>query len=274
MKSRIPGFDPKLLAGVTEGAKVYELSHTMTTSMPIFHAHVPYSLALHRRHGDPHPVKRKDGSSFANEIIVTSGHSGTHIDALGHFSRDGCLHGGIRASEVETRDGFRELHAADIPLIFQSAVVVDVAAAKGVDCLQPAEEISVADMEKALALTGAKIRAGDAVLMRTGWSKYWSDAATFNGGRGGMPGPGEKAARWLVSSGATLVGTDTPGFECLPPPGSSVHAIMLVDEGIHIMENLNLEEIAQARLPRVLFVALPLRLAGSTGSPIRPVAIA
>jgi len=88
-----------------------------------------------------------------------------------------------------------------------------------------------------------------------------------------MPGPGEKAARWLVSRGVTLVGSDTPAFECLPPPGPSVHAIMLVDEGIHIMENLNLEDIAPTRSPRVLFVALPLRLAGSTGSPIRPIAI-
>src|SRR5689334_19517071 len=133
MKSRIPGFDPKLLAGIAGGARVYELSHAMTPTMPIFHAHVPYSLALHRRHGDPHAVKRKDGSSFANEIIVTSGHSGTHIDALGHFSRDGCLHGGIKVSEVETRDGYRELNAADIPPILQNAVVLDIAAAIGVD---------------------------------------------------------------------------------------------------------------------------------------------
>src|SRR5262249_20871964 len=147
MKSRIPSFDPKVLAAVAEGAKVYELSHAMTASMPIFPAHAPYSLALHRRHGDPHLVKRRDGSSFANEIIVTSGHSGTHIDALGHFSRDGCLHGGFKATEVEARDGLRELHAAEIPPIFQSAAVVDVAAAKGVDCLQPAEEVAVAGVE-------------------------------------------------------------------------------------------------------------------------------
>jgi len=274
MKSRLPSFDPKLLAAIADGAKVYELSHAMAPSMPVYHQHVPYSLALHRRHGDPHPVKRKDGSSFANEIIVTSGHSGTHIDALGHFSRNGCLHGGIKVSEVETRDGYRELNAAEIPPILQGAVVLDIAAVKGVDCMQPAEEISVSDIEKALALTGAEVRTGDAVLIRTGWSKHWSDAATFNGLRGGMPGPGEKAARWLVSRGVTLVGSDTPGFECLPPPGTSVHAIMLVDEGIHIMENLNLEDIAPTRSPRVLFVALPLRLTGSTGSPIRPIAIA
>jgi kynurenine formamidase len=274
MASRLPGFDPRFFASLADGARLYELSHAMAPSMPVYHQHIPYSLALHRRHGDPHPVKRPDGSSFANEVIVTSGHSGTHIDALGHFSRDGCLHGGIRVSDVETRDGYRELNAADIPPILQPAVILDIAAARNVDCLEPGEEIAVADIEKALALTGDDIRAGDAVLIRTGWSKHWADAQTFNGLRGGMPGPGETATRSLVSRGATLVGSDTPAFECLPPPGVSVHALLLVDEGIHIIENLNLDEIARQRRPRVIFVALPLRLVGSTGSPIRPIAIA
>lgn len=273
MNSRLPSFDPALLASIRSDAKVYELSHAMAPSMPVYHQHIPYSLALHRRHGDPHPKPREDGSSFANEVIVTSGHSGTHIDALGHFSRDGCLHGGVRVSDVETRDGYRELNAADIPPIFQHAVILDVAAVKGVDCLRPAEEVSVDDLEKALVLSRAEIRQGDAVLIRTGWSRYWTDSETFIGRRGGMPGPGEQAARWLVACGARLVGSDTPGFECLPTPGVSVHAIMLVDEGVHILENLNLDEIAPLRCPRALFVALPLRLSGSTGSPIRPVAI-
>jgi kynurenine formamidase len=274
MASRLSGFDPRLFACLAEGARIYELSYAMAPSMPVYHQHIPYSLALHRRHGDPHPAKREDGSSFANEVIVTSGHSGTHIDALGHFSRNGCLHGGIKVSDVETRDGYRELNAADIPPILQHAVILDVTAARDVDCLDPGEEIAVSDIEKALTLIGGDIRAGDAVLIRTGWSKHWSDAETFNGRRGGMPGPGEKATRWLVSRGATLVGSDTPGFECLPTPGVSVHALLLVDEGIHIMENLDLDEIARLRRPRVIFVALPLRLVGSTGSPIRPIAIA
>lgn len=274
MASRLSGFDPRLFASLAEGARIYELSYAMAPSMPVYHQHVPYSLALHRRHGDPHPAERQDGSSFANEVIVTSGHSGTHIDALGHFSRNGCLHGGIKVSEVETRDGYRELNAADIPPILQHAVILDVAAARNVDCLDPGEQIAVSDIEKALTLTGGDIRTGDAVLIRTGWSKHWSDAETFNGRRGGMPGPGETATRWLVSRGATLVGSDTPGFECLPTPGVSVHAILLVDEGIHIIENLNLDEIARLRRPRVIFVTLPLRLVGSTGSPIRAIAIA
>lgn len=274
MSSRLPGFDAGILGAIAPGAKLYDLSHALAPSMPVYHQHVPYSLALHRRHGDPHPVERRDRSSFANEVIVTSGHSGTHIDALGHFSRDGCMHGGVRVTEVETRDGYSRLSAAEIPPILQSAVLLDVAAAKGVACLRPGEEISVADLEAALAHGGAGIRAGDAVLVRTGWTRHWGDAETFNGRRGGMPGPAEKAARWLIERGAALVGSDTPGFECLPTPGVSVHAILLVDAGIHIIENLNLEELAQKRLHRIVFVALPLRLAGATGSPIRPIAIA
>src|SRR3954470_21790765 len=127
MASRLPGFDSRLFGGLDGAAGIYELSYPMAPSMPVYHQHIPYSLALHRRHGDPHPAKRQDGSSFANEIIITSGHSGTHIDALGHFSRHGCLPGGPEVSEVETRDGFSELNAADTPPILQHAVVLDVA---------------------------------------------------------------------------------------------------------------------------------------------------
>lgn len=85
-----------------------------------------------------------------------------------------------------------------------------------------------------------------------------------------MPGRGEKAAQWLVARGATLVGSNTPGFECLPTPGISVHAIMLVDHGIHIIENLNLEDIAPKRVARAISIAPPLRLSGSTEEEVLP----
>ncbi len=274
MASHLPSFDSKLLSSLAPNARVFELSHPMAASMPVYHQHVPYSLALHRRHGDPHPALRADGSSFSNEIIITSGHSGTHIDALGHFSRDGCVHGGVSIGEIESRDGYRSHHAAEIPPIIQNAVIIDVAAALGVDALAPRQEISVDDLKAALRKTNASLRPGDAVLIRTGWARHWNDAELFIGKRGGMPGPGEQAAQWMIDQGATLVGSDTPGYECLPTPGRSVHAMMLVDAGIHIIENLNLEEIAHCGKWSILLIALPLRLVGSTGSPIRPVGIA
>jgi kynurenine formamidase len=275
MSTRLPAFDPSaLLAQLGAQTTVFELSHPMAPSMPVYHQHIPFSLALHRRHGDPHPATREDGSSFANEIIVTSGHSGTHIDALGHFSRHGCLHGGVAVRDVETRDGYRRLDAAEIPPILQSVVILDVAAAKGVACLAPREEISIADLELTARSANVEIRPGDAVFVRTGWAQHWADNEMFIGRRGGMPGPGEAATRWLIDHGVTLVGSDTPGFECLPTPGVSVHAILLVDEGIHIIENLNLEEIVRQQRSRGYLIILPLRLSGSTGSPIRPVVLA
>ncbi|MGE0340788.1 MAG: cyclase family protein [Xanthobacteraceae bacterium] len=275
MTSRLTAFDPAALrASLGPNAKLYELSHAMSAAMPVYHQHVGFSLALHRRHGDPHVAKRTDGSSFANEVIVTSGHAGTHIDALGHFSRNGCLHDSVPVGDVETRDGLNRFDAAEIPPILQSAVILDVAAAKGVPCLKPAEVISIADIEAAQKNAGVEISAGDAVLLHTGWSQHWSDAEMFIGRKGGMPGPDEAATRWMIDRGATLFGSDTPGFECLPTPGKSVHALLLVDEGIHIIENLNLAELVERKIHRAFLIILSLRIAGSTGSPIRPIAIA
>ena len=111
------------------------------------------------------------------------------------------------------------------------------------------------------------------VLLRTGWAKHWRDSALFNGSRGGLPGPGRDGALWLLEQGAAMVGSDTPAFEVIPSQGDSVHAMLLVDRAVHIIENLNLEPLAAKAPRRFLFVGLPLRMAGATGSPLRPIAI-
>ena len=62
-------------------------------------------------------------------------------------------------------------------------------------------------------------------------------------------------------------------FEKVPAPAMPVHVHLLVEVGIHIMECLNLEELAAARVYEFLFVAAPLKIRGATGAPIRPLAI-
>jgi kynurenine formamidase len=52
------------------------------------------------------------------------------------------------------------------------------------------------------------------------------------------------------------------------------HLLLLVRAGIPIIENLNLEELAAAKVHEFLFVCLPLKMRGATGSPVRPIAIA
>jgi kynurenine formamidase len=119
-----------------------------------------------------------------------------------------------------------------------------------------------------------QIRRGDVVLLRTGWARFWDDAARFIAQVHG-PGPGAAGARWLSSHGIFAAGSDTVAFEKVPDSNMPVHVHLLVESGIHIIECLNLEQLAAERsLYFSVFVATPLKILGGTGSPIRPLAIA
>lgn len=118
-----------------------------------------------------------------------------------------------------------------------------------------------------------EVRPGDVVLLRTGWARFWDDAARFIAQVHG-PGPGEAGARWLSRRGVFAAGSDTVAFEKVPDPNMPVHVHLLVESGIHIVECLNLEQLAAERRYTFLFVATPLKIRGGTGSPIRPLAIA
>ncbi len=266
--------DIERLFGPGTSGRVFDLSHRLTPAMPVYGPHPPYSIAMYRRHGDPHPAPRAGKSSFANEQIVTSTHVATHIDALGHFSRDGLVHGGCPADQIETTNGLTTLDAAAIPPMIVRAHLLDVAGHRGVDNLGPAEPITGDELAQVAGAADVDIRPGDVVLIRTGWARFWDEPVRFNNAGAGWPGPDDSAAHWLIEHQVLAAGSDTPAFECIPSPGDSVHALLLVDTGIHIIENLDLEELAAAGARSVTFVALPLPIAGATGSPLRPLAIA
>ena len=257
--------------GSSMTGQVFDLSHQLTPAMPVYGPHPPYSIAMYRRHGDPHPAPRAGGSSFANEQIVTSTHVATHIDAIGHFSRDGLLHGGCPVDQMETANGLTGLDAAAIPTMLVRGTLLDVAGHRGMASLDPAEPITGAELAELGA--GLDIQRGDVVLIRTGWARFWDDPVRFNNAGAGWPGPDDSGADWLIDQGVLAAGSDTPAFECIPTPGDSVHALLLVDNGIHIIENLNLEQLAASGTQHFTFIALPLPIVGATGSPLRPLAI-
>lgn len=115
------------------------------------------------------------------------------------------------------------------------------------------------------------------VLIRTGWARHFDDPARYLGQTDGVPGPDVEAGRWLASAGIVAAGADTTAFEHIPAgQGHSVlpvHRVMLVENGIHIIEHLNLEDASRYGLTEFTFVMAPLRITGGTGSPIRPVAV-
>jgi len=132
-------------------------------------------------------------------------------------------------------------------------------------------------LEGAAHAEQVEIQKGDVVLLRTGWASYWNDGARYiTGGSGAVPaGPGPQidAARWLSARGIFAAGSDTVAFEKVPAAEMPVHVHLLVESGIHIIEALDLEELARERIYEFVFVAAPLKIRGGTGSPIRPLAL-
>ncbi|WP_281690333.1 cyclase family protein [Pseudonocardia thermophila] len=265
--------DDALLSAVTAGVRLVELGQPHFTGMPCSPNHPGFRMSLIRRHGD---MVRPDGGSAANEIIVTGGHVGTHVDALAHVSHGGLLHGGVDAAAAQTGGAFTQLGAEHIPPLLTRGVLLDVAATHGVDVLPAGYGVTAADLQAAADRVGVRPARGDVVLIRTGWARHFSDPETYLGREHGVPGPTPEAADWLAAAGVVATGADTTAYEQIKPgAGHSVlpvHRVLLVDSGIHILEHLDLERAAAEGLTEFVFVMAPLRIVGGTGSPIRPLA--
>jgi kynurenine formamidase len=98
------------------------------------------------------------------------------------------------------------------------------------------------------------------------------------GGVDGVPGVGGSAARWLAKRGPRACGDDTIAFDVVPAGGDPMHflpshRILIVEHGIHIIEIMNLEQLAARQVYDFLFVLSPLRIVGATASPARPLAV-
>jgi kynurenine formamidase len=157
-------------------------------------------------------------------------------------------------------------------------VFLDIPALSGRQHLDPQEQISVEQLQQALAVKEITLQTGDAVIIRTGWTAvyandpdlYWS----------GEPGLGPEAAQWLAESDVALVGSDNSAICSLNQSGLScdeldddIHMILLWQHGIYLLEMLWLEELAAANPSEFLFMLAPLSIKGGTGSPVNPLAV-
>jgi kynurenine formamidase len=227
-----------------------------------------------RRHGD---AVREDGSSAASELIVTGGHTGTHVDALAHVSYRGEMHGGILAEEAQRGGRFSTLGVDEMEPMVCRGVLLDVAALHGTEALPGGYGITEEDLAAAAEKVGVEVRAGDVALIRSGWGRNFDDAEAFLGHETGVPGPTEKAARWLAQRGVRATGGETIAYEQIKPEVGHallpVHRLLLVEYGVHIIEVMNLSPLAAGGVNEFLFVLAPIKVVGGTGSPVRPLAV-
>ncbi|WP_293781770.1 cyclase family protein [uncultured Aeromicrobium sp.] len=264
-----------LLTAVRRGLRIVDLGRELRTGMPQSHNHPQFWHTLPRRHGD---TVRPDGGSAANDLITTGTHVGTHIDALAHVSQDGLLHGGVRVEDALEGGKYVQHGVHTIEPMIRRGVLLDVPAALGEEILPGGFEITAAMLDKTAAGQGVAVDEGDVVLIRTAWGRKFAEGApAYMGHATGVPGPGQEAARWLADRGVHATGADTIAYEVQAPGAAHAvlpaHRVLLVEQGIYILEALDLEELAAAAIYEFTLVAVPLPIFGATGSPIRPLAV-
>jgi len=259
-------------ARLIKTGEVIELSHVLVAGMPVFGTRI---FNLHTKRTFMNTGRNTRGS---NEEVVTSeiGQVGTQFDGFAHQSHGDSHYNCFKTSEIATRNGFTKLGVQNAPTFFTRGVLIDVAALKGVEMLGDTYEITQSDLEQALAKQGnMRLQPGDAAIIHTGWGKlYGKDNARFVKT---TPGIGVGAAEWLAKQDPSLVGSDNWPVEVAPNPDKDlslpVHQIMLVVNGIHLLEIMKLDDLAAKKAYEFAFVMQPLKLKGFTGSTVAPSAI-
>jgi kynurenine formamidase len=233
----------------------------------------PVSRFMDRDAGDYALGARAPGGfKFAEDSIALPTHSGTHIDALSHTWSGDALYNNFPASNIRSTKGAVKLGAEKIGSIVTRGVLLDFVKLFG-GPLSASQAISAADLKRAYEDLGLSPQPGDAVLIRTGWWKTMGGTKEYFDLE---PGISEDGAIYLANCEASLVGSDNYAVEVQPDPDDKVfpvHLTLLHQFGIPLVENLDLEELAQSNVNTFLFILLPLRLEGSTASPATPIAI-
>jgi kynurenine formamidase len=263
--------------------RVFDLEPGLFPEMPIHPKAPPFQLVTYRTprgfriQKDVESFREEinsSGTAWIDEVIIGTAHCGSHIDALSHVTRGvpGEWHGGTVEDDLGDF-GPVKADASKIPPIIARGVLIDVAGSLGEPELPEGYKIGANDLERALDQQGTELRKGDVVLVRTGQMRRWPEGIIFSGH---APGVVLDGARALARHSPIALGADTTGFETRPDSNepNTVHMFLLIEQGIYIMEWLYLEELAEARVYEFLFIALPLKMRGATGSWIRPVCIA
>jgi len=212
--------------------------------------------------------------------MVFHGQTITHIDALSHYSWQGKLYNGKPARLITSREG-AQTHSIEVAGdgIVSRGVLLDIARVRGVPWLAPDAPVMPEDLEAAEELQGVRVEEGDILLVRTG---------NYRRRREQGPVPNTQPATacqvactpWFKERGVAMLGTDTSNdvrpshYATITAP---LHTVSLVTLGMWLIDNANLEELAQACEQRQRYEFLltlgPLRLRNVTGCPVNPIAL-
>jgi len=258
-------------ARLIKTGEVFELGRVLSESMPLS-AGRRFEVLTKRTRNDPGTNRRGSNEEL---VVAEIGQVGTQFDTFSHQMIGSSMYNCFTLDETASRTGFTKLGVEQVGALVTRGVLLDVAALKGVPMLAETYQVTPQDLQETLAAQKLTLQPGDAVLIHTGWGTLWGkDNARYQ--RAG-PGIGTAAAEWLARQDPMLVGADNPAVEISPNPdrqlAGPVHQIMLVVNGIHLLENLRLDELASRQAYEFALIVEPLKIQGGTGSTVAPVAI-
>ena len=217
-------------------------------------------------HNDASP----GGSGGAEEVLTMNLHTSSHIDAFAHTWYDGRLYNG-HPCDVVSAEGAARCGIGEVGAVAGRGILLDMPPLFETDCLDDGCAISPRDLDEAVRRQGVEIRAGDILLVRTGWQgRFRREGDSV---LGSFPGLAATCWQWLAERDVAVLGADNGAVEVWPPEGKPLHHYLLRDFGIHLLEYLDLEELSADRVHEFFFVAAPLRIRGATASPVNPLAI-
>lgn len=273
-------------AGLVRAGLIYDLTVDRFRGMPMPAMHPPFEVLGYRTPGGldndagetwlKGPGNR-DHMGFNTELVITCTHTGSHIDTLSHVTvgDDSHWYGGFTAAKDLGDFGPQRADASSLLPIFTRGVMLDMPRVAGTTVLSGGAAIGKTDLVQAAELEGISIRAGDVVLVRTGYLGHWPDRAALSEHRGA--GITLDAAHWLADQGVIAVGADTEAVEQMPAADSAnpqpVHSYLLVKKGVLLLEMLYLEGLAADSVYSFLFVAQPTKIQGASGAFIDPIAV-
>jgi kynurenine formamidase len=251
------------LALVREG-RLFDLGRTLDERVPVFPGRAFHQTLVTTAHHANMGGVGANRVNWITEVISGTTQLGTHLDALSHLQAGDRAYNGHRVDDIASPAGVTKLGVETVPQIVTRGHLVDVSArAPG-----PGDVLEVSDV------AGLDLAPGDAVLFHTGWGRHWDDSERYLSGE---PGPGLELADWLAAHGVALTGCDTWSYGPVPAEDPErpfeVPQNLNVRHGVFVVENLDLAELAAARVREFALVLTHPKLRGATGAWTSPIAL-
>ena len=284
--NRVTSAVTKAAAAEIQEGKVVPMSYILKDGVPLFGTRfaktvlTAHSLAPGASFGE-------NQLTYMEDTWLSQSHVGTHLDGMGHIGRKDCYFNQTQMGKFITQNGINKLGLEHLKSFATRGVLVDVVRyyqsqgklnsnpVCGKPCLDKGTQITGADIQGALRMTNTTLREGDIVAIHTGWGhlfeQFPKENALFNSGE---PGITKDAANWLVGQKVVAVGADTWAVEVIPGEDPKeafvVHNILVTDNGIHIIENvrtdLMADEVARTGRATFFFEMTVPRVYGITGN--------